>query len=85
MRTAKLHYHFVELKRDGWFVDYAVEARQGQRRWTVGRICGRTGSSAAWNALPIGASAWSRYHRTRRVAFEALLAREDFRDVETWL
>lgn len=90
MRTAKITYHFVETKREGRFVDYNVEARQGrdatERRWTIGRISGATGGyRPQWAGLPIGATAWTRYHLTRREAFEALRAREDFRDPTTYV
>jgi hypothetical protein len=85
-KPAKITYHFVETKRDGRFVDYNVEARQGLRRWTVGRISGATGGyRPQWAGLPIGASAWTRYHLTRRAAFTALQAREDFRVPRTFV
>lgn len=85
-RPARIHFHFVELARDGAFVDYAVEARQARKSWTVGRISGALGSypGPAWNALPVGGTAWTRNHGTRRAAFAALLAREDFRYTDTW-
>ncbi len=85
-QPAKIHYHFVETQRDGRFVDYTVEVRQGQRRWSIGRISGATGGyRPQWAGLPIGAEAWTRYHLTRREAFAALLAREDFRIPRTFV
>jgi hypothetical protein len=98
-RTAAAHIHYVltgeqvEPNGDGTrvvFRDYNVEVRQGQTRRTIGRIAGsmtlsRSGntSRATWNALPIGATAWTRYHTTRAAALDALLVREDFRVPES--
>ena len=92
-RIAKVHVHFVEthveVQRESWgaatgttFRDYNVEERQGQVRRTIGRIFGAINSSGgSWEALPIGATAWTARHTTRREALAALYRREDFRAV----
>jgi hypothetical protein len=85
-RTARSRVRFVETTHTVMaartFRDYKVEVRRGQVCETIGRICGSPG---AWNALPVGAEAWSRWHRTRADALRALQAREDFRDVSTYI
>ena len=83
-RTARIRTHFVPAARtvtDGTVhVDYVIEMRQGQLRWTTGRIMGsiRNGRGA-WAALPVGADAWTAWHPTRAAAAQAAAAREDFR------
>ena len=83
-RTAAVRTHFVNVDTstlDGTtHRDYVVELRQGQVRWTVGRIMGsiRNGRGA-WAALPVGAEAWTAWHPTRAAATAALARREDFR------
>jgi hypothetical protein len=86
-RTARITVHFVEtfsevLSAGVTARDFTVECRQGQRSWSIGRISGTPG---AYNALPIGATAWTRWHRTRSAALSALHAREDFRDPESYI
>jgi hypothetical protein len=83
-RTARTRTHFIETGTtvQGGTIhrDYVVEVRQGQVRWTVGRIMGSVRSGrGAWAALPVGADAWTAWHSTRAAATAALAAREDFR------
>lgn len=83
-RTARTRTHYIEA---GTLVqgatthrDYVVEARQGQVRWTTGRIMGSVRHGRGqWAALPVGADAWTAWHPTRAAATAALAAREDFR------
>jgi hypothetical protein len=70
----------VRTNRDGKFSDFNVETVVDGALVTIGRI---SGSAGAWNALPIGATAWSRWHRTRDLALVALVARENFLLPET--
>jgi len=94
-RTAKITVHFVTDESEGrgyrigprsTFRDYVVELRQGRRCWSVGRISGSVRNGrGAWNGLPIGADAWTRWHRTRADALAALQARETFTDETTWI
>jgi hypothetical protein len=86
-RTARVRHHFIEAATwptsRGTARDYVVEVRQGQVRYSLGRISG--GGGGQWNALAIGADAWSRWHRTRTAALAALQARETFTDETTWI
>jgi|SRR3954469_3729374 hypothetical protein len=73
--------------------DYTVQARQGrhgqgqgQTAWTLGRIFGSTrNGKGAWNALPVGGEAWTRWHPTRAAALVALQARENCLRPETFV
>ena len=82
--TARIHTHYVpagSTDTDGTrHVDYVIEMRQGQVRWTAGRIMGsiRNGRGT-WAALPVGADAWTAWHPTRAAAAQAAARREDFR------
>ena len=83
-RTARTRTHFVEtgtsVAGSTTHRDYVVEIRQGQVRWTIGRIMGSVRSGrGAWAALPVGADAWTAWHPTRAAATAALAAREDWR------
>lgn len=85
-RTAAIHTHFIETGTTvaGGTIhrDYVVEVRQGQVRWTTGRIMGSVRHGRGqWAALPVGADAWSCWHPTRTAALAALRVREDFRAV----
>lgn len=79
-RPARVRIHFIELGR--WELTdyterlYAVELRQGRTRRTIGRI---SGGGRSWMALPVGGAAWTRRHRTRTLALDALQCREDHR------
>lgn len=85
-RPARAHIHFVqtavatESNPETRFVDYTVEVRRGQVRYSIGRIYGAVptnGGRGSWMALPAGqTSGWSRYHRTRTQALVALFAGE---------
>lgn len=86
-RTAAIRVHFVttgaEVTSPGVTMrDFNVEVRQGQVSYTIGRIMGGHGSYAA---LPIGATAWTRWHTTRAAALHALQAREDFQYSHTYI
>lgn len=83
-RTAATRTHFIEngttVQGATTHRDYVVEIRQGQVRWTVGRIMGSVRSGrGAWAALPVGGEAWTAWHPTRAGALAALAAREDWR------
>jgi hypothetical protein len=72
-RTARTHLHYVHIVDDL----FAVELRQGARRWTIGRVAGRSGYRASWVGFVITVmSAWEPARRvaTRRAATEVLLA-----------
>lgn len=85
-RPARAHIHFVQTAADTTsnptmrFVDYTVEVRRGQVRYSIGRIYGAVsvnGGRASWMGLPCGqTSGWTRYHTTRRAALLALYAGE---------
>lgn len=83
-RIARTRTHFIEagtsVIEGTRHVDYVVEVRQGQVRWTTGRIMGSVRHGRGqWAALPVGAQAWTAWHPTRAAATAALAAREDFR------
>lgn len=85
-RTARIHTHYIEAGTTvaGGTIhrDYVVEVRQGQVRWTTGRIMGSVRHGRGqWAALPVGAQAWTAWHPTRAAATAALARREDFRAV----
>lgn len=76
-RTARTHLHYVHIADDL----YAVELRQGQRRWTIGRIAGGTNrahrgfaGAPQWMGLVIGAACWGARVKTRREATSGILA-----------
>ena len=83
-RTAATRTHYIPagstVTEGTTHVDYVIEMRQGQVRWTAGRIMGsiRNGRGT-WAALPVGADAWTAWHPTRAAAAEAAARREDFR------
>jgi hypothetical protein len=86
-RTATPRIRFVETAVEetsrGVFVrDYNVEVHTGQVRATIGRIMG---GGRSWAALPVGATAWTRWHTTRAAALHALQAREDFQFPHTYI
>ena len=78
--TAHLTYSDISVAPAGTrsaYREYVVGERRGQVRRTLGRVMGGNGGN--WAALPVGASAWTRWHSTRTAAVEAMIRREDFR------